>query len=127
MSHARTRLKGDSIVNSVINSTLGRKSQYTRKKSTTIEAEATFTAAIHSTTVDDSPPIFTGENVATQQYTFNTIVRTEVKKIMCLENTEKWHEHVKTLSVQGNFQALAAAEKEDVVWKLYMYNQTGNP
>ena len=122
VSHARTRLKGDLIVNSVINSTLERESQYTRKKSTTIEAEATFTAAIHSTTLDDSPPIFTGENAATQQYTFNTIVRTEVKKIMCLENTEKWHEHVKTLSVQGNFLALAAAEKEDVVWKSYMYN-----
>ena len=82
VSHARTRLKGDSIVNSVINSTLERESQYTRKKSTTIEAEATFTAAIHSTTLDDSPPIFTGENAATQQYTFNTSVRTEVKKIM---------------------------------------------
>ena len=99
VSHTRTRLNGDSIVNSVINSTLERESQYTRKKSTTTEAEAKFNAAIHSTTLDDSPPIFTGENAATQQYTFNTSVRTEVKKIMCLKNTEKWHEHVKTLSV----------------------------
>ena len=32
VSHARTRLKDDSIVNSVINSTLERESQYTRKK-----------------------------------------------------------------------------------------------
>ena len=115
MSQARTRLNGDTIVNSVINSTLERESQYTRKKSTTFEDEATFTAAIHSTTLNDSPPIFTGETVATKQYTFNTSVRTEVEKIMCLENTEKWHKHVKTLSVPGNFLSLAAAEKEAVV------------
>ena len=29
---------------------------------------------------------------------------------------------MKTLYVQGNFLALAAAEKEDVVWKSYMYS-----
>ena len=32
VSHARTRLKGDQIVNTVINSTIERESQYTRKK-----------------------------------------------------------------------------------------------
>ena len=100
-------------MNTVINSTIERESQYTRKKSTTVEAEAIFTAAIH---------LNSSQNAAQQRHTFNTNVRTEVKKIMCLENTKKWGEHVKTLSVQGNFLALAAAEKQDVVWKSYMYN-----
>jgi hypothetical protein len=42
VSHTRTRLKGDVIVNSVIDATLIREAEYTRKKSTTSEAEATF-------------------------------------------------------------------------------------
>jgi hypothetical protein len=38
-------------------------------------------------------------------------VRNEVKKHLSVVNNEKWCEHVKSLSVQGNFFAMAAAEK----------------
>ena len=43
-------------------------------------------------------------------------------KIMCLENTKRWCEHMKTLSIQGIVLASAASEREDVVWKSFMYN-----
>ena len=42
VSHTRTRLKGDHIVNSAINATIQRESEYTHKKSTCIEAETVY-------------------------------------------------------------------------------------
>ena len=67
-------------------------------------------------------PTFTGENAHTLQHQYDEKVRKEVKKLLCLENNEKWCKHVKSLAVQGKFLALAAAEKEDIVWKSYMFN-----
>ena len=43
VSHTRTRLKGDVIVNSVIDATLTREAEYTRKKSTTLKLKPHFT------------------------------------------------------------------------------------
>ena len=48
VSHTRTRLKGDKIVNSVVDATLARESQYTRKGSICIQAEARYQAAVDS-------------------------------------------------------------------------------
>ena len=41
---------------------------------------------------------------------------------MRCQSQEQWEEHARSLTVQGNILALAAAEKEDAVWKSYMYN-----
>ena len=46
VSHTRTRLKGDAIVNSAIDASIERESEYTRKKSTCTEAEKRFQAAL---------------------------------------------------------------------------------
>ena len=122
VSHTRTRLKGDVIVNSVIDATLTREAEYTRKKSTTSEAEATFYTVLQQITPDGTIPTFTGDNANQMKHQFNTKARTEVKKHMSVENNEKWCEHVKSLCVQGNFLAMAAAEKQDIVWKANMFN-----
>ena len=39
-----------------------------------------------------------------------------------MEMRKKWEGHVKELAVQGQFLALAAAEREDIVWKSVMYD-----
>ena len=65
VSHTRTRLKGDPIVNSVIDATIQRESEYTRKKSTCIEAETVFKTALESNTVMGEMPTFTGAQAAT--------------------------------------------------------------
>ena len=65
VSHTRTRLKGDPIVNSVIDATIQRESEYTRKKSTCIEAESVFRTALQSHTVLDEVPNFPGTQAAT--------------------------------------------------------------
>ena len=65
---------------------------------------------------------FTGEQANQHKHQFDNKVKKEVKNLLCLENNKKWCEHVESLAVQGKFLALAAAEKEDVVWKSYMFN-----
>ena len=45
-----------------------------------------------------------------------------MKSVVRTESRHKWENHVKQLAVQGKFLALAAAEKEDVVWKSYMFD-----
>ena len=122
ISHTRTRLKGDSIVNSVIDATIERESEYTRKGSTCLEAEARFTTAVDSCTMASEIPIFTGENATALTKKFNTGVSTALNSVLCVERREHWENHVKSLAVQGQYLALAAAEREDVVWKGFMFN-----
>ena len=45
-----------------------------------------------------------------------------VKTALIVERREKWENHVKGLAVQGQYLALAAAQKQDVVWKSFMFN-----
>ena len=67
-------------------------------------------------------PKFTGEQAANLKRNFDSKISESVKAVVRNENKQKWEEHVKTLAVQGKFLALAAAEKEDVVWKSYMFD-----
>ena len=122
VSHTRTRLKGDPIVNSAINATIQRESDYTRKKSTCVAAETTFLKALESHTVLGEVPTFSGESAATLKYNFDAKVSASVKSALSVERRSKWEEHVKTLAVQGHNLALAAAEKQDLVWKSFMFN-----
>ena len=64
MSHTSTRLKGDLTVNAAIDATLERESEFTRKKSTCVEAEVIFRESLHTNTVLDKIPEFTGERAA---------------------------------------------------------------
>ena len=127
VSHTRTRLKGDTTVNAVMDATLERESDFTRKKSTCTEAESSFKAAIQAHTVSDENneghiPNFTGEQAASLKHNFDCKVSESVKSVVRAESRHKWENHVKQLAVQGKFLALAAAEKEDVVWKSYMFD-----
>ena len=71
VSHTRTRLKGDAVVNSAINASIQRESDYTHKKSTCVAAENTFLKALESHTVMGEVPTFTGEGAATLRHNFN--------------------------------------------------------
>ena len=65
VSHARTRLQGDSAVNNAVNCTLLWEASLTTKKCTTAEAEASFNWALQLNTVQGKNPEFTGEGTAT--------------------------------------------------------------
>ena len=98
VSHTRTRLKGDAVVNSAINASIRRESDYTRKKSTCVAAENTFLKALESHTVMDEVPNFTGEGAATLRHNLNAKVSASVKNALSVERRTKWEDHVKTLA-----------------------------
>ena len=39
-----------------------------------------------------------------------------------MEKRDHWETHLKSLVVQGQYLALAAAQKQDVIWKSFMFN-----
>ena len=108
-------------VNAAIDSTLERESEFTQKKSTCVEAENIFKDSLHTNTVLDEIPEHTGERAAALKHQFDYNVRDSVKATLTAVNRHKWEEHEKGLVVQGNFLALAAVEKQDIVWKSAMY------
>ena len=122
ISHARTRLEGDSHVNYVLNCTVERESRYTRKKCTTAEAESEYQRAINLNTVQGEIPSFEFEDGDKQKKKFNLEIKNQIKTSLLVRKEERWITHAESLSQQGHFLSLAAAEHEDVVWKSYMYN-----
>ena len=122
VSHTRTRQKGDAIVNSVIDSSVQRESGFTRKKSTCNEAEQTYQACLQSNIVLVGTEIIPGDSAAQLRHQFDTRVSDSVKDAMAGEKRKKWESHVKEPAVQGNILELASAEKEDIVWKSYMFD-----
>ena len=122
VSHTRTRLRGDPIVNSAMNATIQRESEYTQKKSTCIEAETVFKVALESNTTLGQMPTFTGAEAGKLRHKFSEVVTNSVKAALDVERRQKWEEHVKSLTVQGHNLALAAAERQDLVWKSFIFD-----
>ena len=58
VSHARTRLQGDSLVNKAIDSKIERESALIRKKSITVVAEQEFTQAVNNSCAQGEIPMF---------------------------------------------------------------------
>ena len=122
ISHARTRLVGDRNVNFVLDCTVAREANFTRKKCTTTEAEKIYNKAIAMNTVQSEIPDFNYEGGESDKFKFRKEIQTEIKTDLLVKNREQLFNHVKTLTLQGNFLALATIEHEDAIWKSYMYN-----
>ena len=123
VSHARTRLQGDESVKCVVNSSLIRESVFTRKKSTTSEAEVEYNKAVNMNTVQGEIPNFSEyPNGQWDRQQLEKEIKEQIKTSLLVKNQEKWITHVKSLVQQGHFLSLASAEHQDVIWKSYMYN-----
>ena len=68
-------------------------------------------------TLQGEIPELTGERAEHMQHMFNHKVHSEVRNRERGESQYKWESHV-----QGKSLALVAAEKEDVLWKSYLFN-----
>ena len=109
-------------MNLKIDCSVSREEHFVRKKSTTNEAEVESVRAVNLNTVQGEIPSFTGENCDRDRRKFNLEVKEQIKISLLVQNQEKWADHVTSLVQQGNFLALAEAEKEDMIWKSYMYD-----
>ena len=102
--------------------TVERESSFVRKKSTIAAAEIFYQKAINLNTVQGEIPNFDYEDGRRHKEKFIVQVKDQIKSLLRVDKEEIWKNHVKSLTQQGNFLSLAAAEYEDAVWKSYMYD-----
>ena len=125
VSHSRTRLQGDAQINHVLDTTLQREqnlSKIQNKLRTTTVTENTFREVLDKNLVDGEIPIYTGDKAKHLTAVFNHSVQKSVKNVVTFKTQEQLVNHVKNLTLQGNILTLAAFEKEDIIWKSYMYS-----
>ena len=121
MSHARTRLQGDTVINNILDHTLEREATYTHSQQTTIEAEKLFLETLDLNTVDGMVPSYKGEKAKQLTQAFNLNIQTKVRNATRSKVQEKLKTHVNSLQVQGRLLALVSQEKEDMLWKSTLF------
>ena len=109
ISHVTSRLKADKTVNTALNSRVAREQQWTRKGSVTSYSENHFNM-IES----DIPNEMTRANVDT--------IKAKVKNNVSQEFHAMWHNHIKTLVIQGRFLEILSLEQSHISWRSIIYN-----
>ena len=89
VSHTRTRILGDENVNYVINCSLQRENQYTRKSSTLVQAEANYLQSVNKNSVQGTVPSFLGENNVSVKRKFYNQVKGDVMATMSVSESDK--------------------------------------
>ena len=150
VTHCSTRLKGDQLVNLIMDNKIERESKLQRKKSITVTAENIYQSAVSRHMVQGEIPGTTPEipqlENATADLTlshtddatnltlsgegqmlkpptkFIEEVKREVKAMVQVEDTEQMFNHVRNLVKQGKYLELSQLEQTDATWKGYIYN-----
>ena len=131
VTHASTRLIGDSRVNQIIDNKLVRESRYSRKQSVTVQSESVFKNAfnynciqgeIPGTTPEDLPLSDAEETVLPPPRKFIDEVKKDVKTTIIFEESQEILNHVKNLVSQGHFLELTKVEQLDATWKSFIFN-----
>ena len=127
-THSSTRLKGDTLVNLVIDNRLDRETQFTRKKSVTVQSECIYKTALGRNTVQGEIPGCTPDivqvgpsqdidihhqdaDIVKPSAEFISKVNQEVKSLISVEENGKMFEHVQKLVKQGKFLELSKCEQ----------------
>ena len=95
---------------------------FVRKRGTSATADILYNKAISLNTAQGEIPNFDYEDGRRQKEKFVTKIKDQIKSLLRVDKEEIWKNHVKSLTQQGHFLSLAAAEYEDAVWKSYMYD-----
>ena len=143
VTHAATRLKGDSRVNSALDNKIRRESAFVRKNSITVASESVFQSAFNQNCVQGEIPGTTPENPPTSTNdesltlpdmgpiqaeplptpaAFINEVKKDVKSKVISEENQQILRHVQTLIKQGSFLEMTKLEQTDATWQSYVYN-----
>ncbi len=107
IAHTSSRLKADSTVNTALDQRLHHERKWTRKGSITVDSENVFQSAT-------SGELNNNSNISK--------VKTKVKNIIQEDISKTWHNHIRTLVVQGQFLRLLELENSSITWKSIAYN-----
>ena len=133
VTHTSTRLRGDYKVNQVLDNRLVRESEFTRKQSVTVLAEANYLFARRINLVQGEIPTnpedltLSDQEVLTLpgeggQSKFISEVKADVKAKVLSDENQKTFLHVQSLIQQGKFLELTYTEQNDATWKSYIFN-----
>ncbi len=103
ISHATSRLKADTQVNVALDTRLVHEIKWTRKNSVTVYSESQLHQAIDSAP-DDQQSVMQ--------------VKKTIKKNINDEFQDLWHNHIKTLLVQGRFMDLMNIQEIVITWRI---------
>ena len=110
LSYSRTRMKGDNIVQSALDSKFQRENNWSNKKSTVAHSDSIHQSAVNSCQDSSSWPA----------------VKKMAKKTLKDERDEYWKNKVEPLVFQGDFPKLLIAEDNDLPWKSIIFNMPLN-
>ena len=113
LAHSQSRIKGDSLVNSALDSKISRESKWTRQLSTVCTSEDQHKRAISDITND------------TEVQTWKT-TKQAVKKTIQQDRKSYWSENIQQLIFQGDFLKLLHQEENDITWKSIIYDMPTN-
>ena len=108
-THSSTRLKGDSIVNNILDKKIAREEKWTRKTSTACNSESLFHQASSQTSEHLSPK------------TKLKTVKSKVKNFIKEDSERQRVEHAKELISQGRLIQLLQEMEIDATWKSYLH------
>ncbi len=108
VSHTSSRLKADQTVNVALDSRIARESAWVRKGSVSMYSEDQYQSAIASCDTDDPNLLVT--------------TKKKVKDNINQEFSTMWHEHIKSLTVQGRFLELLHMENTHITWRSIIFN-----
>ena len=110
-NYAMTRLKGDTVVNHVVDSRLERESKWSKKYSTTV--------AVHNMWKDNIKNNKIKETQENYSPSFKEIesAKKAIQKSVQTETHNTWNERIRKLTFQGDFVQLLIEEQENVSWK----------
>ena len=114
VSHATSRLKADSQVNTALDSRVAREREYVRKGSTSTYCEDHFQNCNNL------------EDQTTHSPSDIASVKKRVKLSVKEEVQSNWSDHIKTLVVQGRFLEILNIENSSITWKSIAYNLPRN-
>ncbi len=113
-------MKGDSLVNHALDCRVSRETEWTRKQSTTVDAEEVFKAVDDLNSVYGVRPLF--EDVPATVEKYENTIKEAVKERVIFDNDRALHEHVKTLVQQGHFANLLRSSFTDATWQSFLYD-----
>ena len=112
LCHTSTRLKGDQIVNDVLDLKISREREWLRKSSAACTSEELYKSAISSFPPEDQ----TGRKPGLE------VVKKKIKSAMADETSKDQLAHTKKLISQGRLLELLQTMDQDATWKSYLYN-----
>ena len=126
VSHTRTRLLGDNLVNHALDCKVNRESQFTREKSVTVTAEIDYQQALRINTVGGDRTMF-GDLWEREERELNTDISEHVKISTTIRTEKEFVDKINTLVKQGDLLRLAESEKWDAIWILFVYDKRSYP